>query len=278
MANYRQIHTQIWKDSWFFELDAREKLLFMYLFSNDCTSLSGMYKLPKAIIAFETGLSAQFIDKALEKFAIAKKVFYADGVVWVVNMQKYHGYKSPKVASRVESDLQEIPDCAIKRAYMTHANTGGFPADESITVTSTDICGDDAKPNEVVYPAEQEKLVGDYLLRRSESVEDNKAVGAVFEAYEAEIGEITPAIAEELKFALTVYPVEWFEKAFFEATTNNKRNLKYVMAILARWKRDGPGTDTRVKSQTVQYTNKKQSEVNKLDVFRDLNRKNKTKQ
>lgn len=31
MANYRQIHTQIWRDNWFLDLEADEKLLFIYL-------------------------------------------------------------------------------------------------------------------------------------------------------------------------------------------------------------------------------------------------------
>ena len=118
MANYRQIHTQIWRDDWFFSLESKEKLLFMYLFANDSASLSGIYKLPLAIIAFETGLSPQFVERSLAKFEASEKVIYRDGIVWVVNMSKYHNYKSPKVDVRVSSDIEAIPEGAIKNSYL----------------------------------------------------------------------------------------------------------------------------------------------------------------
>jgi hypothetical protein len=118
MANYRQIHTQIWRDDWFFGLDPREKLLFMYLFANDSASLSGIYKLPKPIIAFETGLTAPFVDKALDKFEQAGKVIYREGIVWVINLGKYHNYKNPKVDARITADIEAIPASAIKNTYL----------------------------------------------------------------------------------------------------------------------------------------------------------------
>jgi len=54
MANYRQIHTQIWRDNWFLELRPDEKLLFIYLFSNDNSNLAGIYEIHESIIALET--------------------------------------------------------------------------------------------------------------------------------------------------------------------------------------------------------------------------------
>ena len=45
MANYRQIHTQIWRDNWFLDLEADEKLLLIYLFSNDNSNQAGIYEL-----------------------------------------------------------------------------------------------------------------------------------------------------------------------------------------------------------------------------------------
>ncbi len=44
MADFRNIHTHIWKDAWFCELQPDEKLLFIYLFSNERASVCGMYE------------------------------------------------------------------------------------------------------------------------------------------------------------------------------------------------------------------------------------------
>ncbi len=61
----------------------------------------------------------------------------------------------------------------------------------------------------------------------------------VFKLYEENIGPLTPLMADALKEAEKEYPAEWFEEAFTVAVTRNKRNWKYIEAILKRWKREG---------------------------------------
>ena len=61
----------------------------------------------------------------------------------------------------------------------------------------------------------------------------------IFSLYEANIGIITPLIAEELKDAEVQYPEAWVEEAFREAVAGNKRSWRYIAAILKRWKTEG---------------------------------------
>src|SRR3972149_7999433 len=103
MANYRQIHVSIWKDEWFLDLDPDEKLLFIYLFSNESASLAGIYKLALKVIAFETNLPIDFVKKTLAKFEKAGKVYYREGVIWVKNLRKYNRGSS-KVDIRIQTD------------------------------------------------------------------------------------------------------------------------------------------------------------------------------
>lgn len=117
MANYRQIHTKIWRDNWFLELDADEKLLFIYLFSNDNTNLAGIYELNERIIQLETGLDKTRIREILNKFESENKVHFQGGIVWIVNMQKYHTSTGEKVRRGVEITLEGIPDCELKQKY-----------------------------------------------------------------------------------------------------------------------------------------------------------------
>lgn len=131
MANYRQIHVSIWKDEWFLELAPDEKLFFVYLFSNELASLSGIYKLPLRVMAFETGLSLDFVKAALHKFELADKVYFEDGIVWVKNLRKYNKGGST-VNTRIEGDIQEIPHCELKRKYMAYYYPDvpyGYPMD-----------------------------------------------------------------------------------------------------------------------------------------------------
>jgi DNA replication protein len=61
----------------------------------------------------------------------------------------------------------------------------------------------------------------------------------IFHLYEANIGLLTPIIAEELKEAEIIYPEHWISEAFVEAVERNKRNWKYITRILERWAQEG---------------------------------------
>jgi DNA replication protein len=61
----------------------------------------------------------------------------------------------------------------------------------------------------------------------------------IFKLYEENIGPLTPLIADALKDAEKTYKPEWVAEALGTAVKNNKRNWKYVEAILRRWKEEG---------------------------------------
>lgn len=61
----------------------------------------------------------------------------------------------------------------------------------------------------------------------------------IFTLYESNIGTLTPMIAEALQDAEKTYPAEWIEDAIRISVENNKRNWRYVEAILKRWQEGG---------------------------------------
>ena len=61
----------------------------------------------------------------------------------------------------------------------------------------------------------------------------------IFKHYEENIGPLTPMLADALKDAEQIYPEVWIEEAIKIAVTRNKRNWRYVEAILKRWKVEG---------------------------------------
>ena len=61
----------------------------------------------------------------------------------------------------------------------------------------------------------------------------------IFKLYEENIGPLTPLIADALKDAEQTYPPEWVAEALEIAVKNNKRNWRYVEAILRSWKEKG---------------------------------------
>ena len=57
----------------------------------------------------------------------------------------------------------------------------------------------------------------------------------IFSLYESTIGMVTPFIADELKESENTYPAHWIREAFTVAASLNKRNWRYIAAILNRW-------------------------------------------
>ena len=73
-------------------------------------------------------------------------------------------------------------------------------------------------------------------------------VSTAAQAYEQEIGLVTPSVAEALAAAGERYPEGWVAAALRAAARHNARSWAYAEAILRRWERDGPeleGADAR---------------------------------
>lgn len=76
----------------------------------------------------------------------------------------------------------------------------------------------------------------------------------VFTLYEDNIGPLTPLISDELRDAEATYPVSWIEEATRLAVAHNKRNWRYILAILKRWQAEGKDDGrNRGSSQTDRY-------------------------
>jgi hypothetical protein len=119
MSYFRQIHTSIWKDEDFLEFTPEEKLLFVYFFSNESTTLSGLYKIPLRVIAFETNLPMDFIKTTLKKFEKLEKIFYRDGMVFVKNFQRYNK-GGDTVAKAIHTEIENTQDCELKDIYLRY--------------------------------------------------------------------------------------------------------------------------------------------------------------
>ena len=72
----------------------------------------------------------------------------------------------------------------------------------------------------------------------------------LFRLYEANVGTITPMLAEELKDAEASFPHAWLEEAIQLAVEHNVRNWRYIRAILERWVRKERTVPDRLPKRT----------------------------
>lgn len=262
MANYRQIHTQIWKDNWFLDLKTNEKLLFIYLFSNNSTSLSGLYELHKRMISFETGLKPKEIDAILARFEQDGKIFYREGVVWIVNMAKYHPTKNSSVQIRIKQDIEDIPDGELKQLYFQRKLLTGAAQDgdrqsppyetEFDTVDTERVQGVDnvgaggsqlkgiviGNNKEDEEEMEEEKENDDEHADYS-TYSDNPTFTENCRFYKNELGKLPKKDEEIIASLVGVFSEKDFQNAVLhmKAATPNP-NAGYLKTILANWYRD----------------------------------------
>lgn len=67
---------------------------------------------------------------------------------------------------------------------------------------------------------------------------------SIYQLYEENIGVITPILAESLRDLESEYSLEWISEAFTIAAKQNVRNLRYIEAILERWRKEGKNDRT----------------------------------
>jgi DnaD/phage-associated family protein len=65
----------------------------------------------------------------------------------------------------------------------------------------------------------------------------------IFVTYEHEIGPLTPNVRDQLIDLEDDHSAHWTCEAIKIASTNGKRNLGYIRAILNRWHADGYGSE-----------------------------------
>jgi DnaD/phage-associated family protein len=71
---------------------------------------------------------------------------------------------------------------------------------------------------------------------------------SIYVLYEQNIGALTPMIRDELLAASHDFPAGWLEEAIRLAVTGNKRNWRYIRAILDRWQKEGKSHETAPRS------------------------------
>jgi len=67
----------------------------------------------------------------------------------------------------------------------------------------------------------------------------NNKEGNIFKVYESTVGPMTPNLVDDLKDAEKEYPADWITDAFKIAAEGNKRNWRYVKAVLRNWQTNG---------------------------------------
>lgn len=111
----RILHTRFWhEDSYINSLKPKQKLYFMYLFTNSYANISGIYELPIKYRMVDTGLNEKEIESFQKKFMDDLKYGFIDNWVIILNNHKYNNYTGEKNNRAKEKEMLSIPKQVIE--------------------------------------------------------------------------------------------------------------------------------------------------------------------
>ena len=112
MSQTRYIKNEIWDDEWFYDLDPVEKLVWLFLLTNNRCNIAGVYKMNMKWGARLTGLDTDIFPKILKRLEDAGKVHLHDDWLFIVNFTK-HQAENPSVRAGIVRILKEVPGEAV---------------------------------------------------------------------------------------------------------------------------------------------------------------------
>jgi len=108
MSKTRYIKTDFWSDSFIETLSTEEKLLFIYLFSNERVDLCWIYEITIKKISFESWIDIKKVESILDKFSKKWKVYYIDWYVYIKNFVK-HLQINPSMKLWIDRSRNALP-------------------------------------------------------------------------------------------------------------------------------------------------------------------------
>lgn len=112
----RIINTRLWGDSWIRKLNPLDRYLFLYLLTNEHTNICGIYELPIATMAYESGLDERDLIKTMIP-RLKPKVYHYNEWVILSNFLRYQHTKSESVVEGIKRSLNEAPESVVAYAY-----------------------------------------------------------------------------------------------------------------------------------------------------------------
>jgi hypothetical protein len=165
MSVQRYISSSFWSDDWVDSLSVHEKLIYMYLLTNENTNIAGVYKITIKRMKDDTGISRDKVTAALERFAHDKKAFFIDEYIIIPKWPKHQKLgERGKLRLATNSILRSLPE-KIKNFI---AQPEHYEYDASFLLASGDTLSiphnENGKKDDRVSPKQNKPYQDDYTL------------------------------------------------------------------------------------------------------------------
>jgi hypothetical protein len=151
------VQTSIWRKSRKFkQLDPLERLLYLYLITNEDTELCGAYELDLDEISLHTGIDSRMLKQMFSRLEEIGLAAYRDG--WVLLLNYKAVFDNPKVRRGIEAGRKRLPEWVAREldGSDTHIKEEATESESTIAYDSLSECRPD-NDNDNDNDNEQEK-------------------------------------------------------------------------------------------------------------------------
>ena len=114
MAEYRTIKMSFWQDPFIEELEAEEKLLYLYLITCPHTNNLGVLEISRKRISFESGPTINTVQKGLDRLCDTGKIVIDGNFILLTRFIKNQTTTSPKIIESLKSMLENVSSKKIR--------------------------------------------------------------------------------------------------------------------------------------------------------------------
>lgn len=118
MANFRTLSPALWSDPFIEGLSAQEKLLYIYLFSNEHVNNVGYMQATLRKISFETAVPQDAVASFLEKTDRLGKTARDGDAILCLNFVRYQTTRSPQVTKNLRKVFHTVGSAKLRQALL----------------------------------------------------------------------------------------------------------------------------------------------------------------
>lgn len=229
----RNIDTTMWtNDEWFQSLDYLQKLLFLYMWTNDHCNSAGVYEITVKTISDETSIPNEEIRVNLPLLHEKVQWWPEHNVIWVKNFVKRQS-KSPTFLQSVAKCLRKIKQQEICEVFMDYNNTLLIPYEYPTNTLSIPPIYDEK--NRVSIPSISVSFSG---INTNNNIYNNNNI-YIYTYYGENFGKLSDEIIRDIEILVNEYSGKMVFAAMKEAKRVRKCSMGYVNGILNNWRQDG---------------------------------------
>jgi hypothetical protein len=209
MSKNRWINTKFWSDGYIEELDPIEKLLFLYLLTNERTNVAGVYELPRKIMSVETGIEKSMLDNILARFEADGKIVTYEKYIRVMNSDTHQNMSNPKIQIGKKNVIDSLSTEVRDRLYIGYPyplNNLDLDSDSDLDSEAKAMAVQNEQPKPVEKPVDEvAKAYYDTIKALKLPVRNHANLKSRIKAIEKDLGK-----EDALKYLNFVF--EYYEK------------------------------------------------------------------